>query len=199
MRNGFALPPHLKLANFVGDTGKDKLVGGAKDSGLASYVSGQIDRDLSWKDIAWLRSISSLPIVVKGIHTAEDALLAIEHGVDAIWVSNHAARQLDGVLAAIDILPEVIKAVNGRVEVYVDGGVRRGTSVFKALAMGARAVFVGRPILWGLAYQGQAGVALALDMLDNELHLAMALSGCPSIKDITPNQVILPAGHQARL
>ena len=110
-----------------------------------------LDQSLTWDALAWLKSITSLPIVVKGILTAEDAQLAAEHGAAAIIVSNHGGRQLDGVLATIEALPEVFDAVAGRCEIYLDGGVRRGTDVLKALALGARGVFVGRPALWGLA------------------------------------------------
>ena len=109
--------------------------------------------------MAWLKSITALPMVVKGILTAEDAQLAVEHGAAGIIVSNHGGRQLDGVLATIEALPEVVEAVGGRCEVYLDGGVRRGTDVLKALALGARGVFVGRPVLWGLAVDGAAGVS----------------------------------------
>jgi len=139
---------------------------------------------LTWETIDWVRSITSLPILVKGILTAEDALLALEHGVAAIIVSNHGGRQLDGAIPSMEALPEVIAAVNGRVEVYVDGGVRRGTDVLKALALGARAVLVGRPILWGLAARGAEGVSDVLGILRAELDRAMALAGRPTLADI---------------
>ena len=118
---------------------------------------------LTWADIAWLRSITSLPLVLKGLLTADDALLAVEHGIDGIVVSNHGGRQLDTVPATIEALPEVLEAVNGRCEVYLDGGIRRGTNALKGLALGARAVFVGRPILWGLAVNGEAGARHVLE------------------------------------
>lgn len=139
---------------------------------------------LTWETIDWVRSITSLPILVKGILTAEDALLALERGVAGIIVSNHGGRQLDGAIPSIEALPEVIAAVNGRVEVYVDGGVRRGTDALKALALGARAVMVGRPILWGLAARGAEGVSGVLGILRAELDRAMALAGRPTIADI---------------
>src|SRR5579883_399350 len=138
----------------------------------------------TWDKLAWLRSITSLPILLKGILTAEDALLAIEHGIDGIIVSNHGGRQLDGVLSGIEALPEVVEAVNGRCEIYMYGGIRRGTDVLKALALGARAVLVGRPILWGLAVNGEAGVFHILEILRSELELAMVLSGRPTIASI---------------
>jgi len=145
----------------------------------------------TWDRIAWLRSLTSLPILLKGILTAEDALLAVEHGVDGIIVSNHGGRQLDGVLSGIEALPEVVEAVNGRCEVYMDGGIRRGTDVLKALALGARAVLIGRPILWGLAVSGEAGAFHILEILRSELELAMVLSGRPTIASIDRSLVKL--------
>jgi isopentenyl diphosphate isomerase/L-lactate dehydrogenase-like FMN-dependent dehydrogenase len=139
---------------------------------------------VTWDVIPWLRSLTPMPILLKGILTAEDALIAVEHGVDGIIVSNHGGRQLDGAIASIEALPEVVEAVAGRCEVYVDGGIRRGSDVLKALALGARAVLVGRPILWGLAVDGQAGVERVLKLLHGELEMAMALSGKPTLADI---------------
>ncbi|PWT77042.1 MAG: alpha-hydroxy-acid oxidizing enzyme [Chloroflexi bacterium] len=143
-----------------------------------------LDGGLTWEDIKWLREITSLPIVVKGILTAEDAILGVECGVAGLLVSNHGGRQLDTVAATIEALPEVVEAVAGRCEVYLDGGVRRGTDVMKALALGARAVFVGRPVLWGLAVAGADGAQHVLELLRDELELAMALSGRPTLASI---------------
>jgi isopentenyl diphosphate isomerase/L-lactate dehydrogenase-like FMN-dependent dehydrogenase len=145
---------------------------------------GDLDGGLTWEDIQWLREITSLPIVVKGILTAEDAILGVECGVAGILVSNHGGRQLDTVAATIEALPEVVEAVAGRCEVYLDGGVRRGTDVMKALALGARAVFVGRPVLWGLAVAGADGAQHVLELLRDELELAMTLSGRPTLASI---------------
>ena len=117
---------------------------------------------------------------------------SIEHGVDGIIVSNHGGRQLDGVPAAIEALPEIIEAVDGQLEVFVDGGIRRGTDVFKAIAIGAKAVLIGRPYIWGLTLDGEAGVRKVLAMLREEFELAMVLSGCPTIADITPDRIKLP-------
>lgn len=139
---------------------------------------------LTWESLSWLRSITSLPIVLKGILTAEDALLAVEHGIDGIVVSNHGGRQLDTAIPSIEALPEVVEAVAGRCEVYVDGGIRRGTDILKALALGARAVLVGRPVLWGLAANGAEGVFHVLEILRKELELAMALAGRPTLESI---------------
>jgi isopentenyl diphosphate isomerase/L-lactate dehydrogenase-like FMN-dependent dehydrogenase len=144
---------------------------------------------VTWKDVEALASMSQLPVVVKGLVTAEDARLACEHGADAIVVSNHGGRQLDGVSATLEALPEVAEAVGGRIEVYLDGGVRRGADVLRALALGARAVLVGRPILWGLAAGGQDGVARVLELLRAEIELALQLLGCASPADVRREHV----------
>lgn len=150
---------------------------------------GWEEEALSWEDIAWLRSLTSLPIILKGILRADDAELAVEHGAAAIVVSNHGGRQLDGVPASIEALPAIVEAVQGRVEVYMDGGVRRGTDVLKALALGARAVLVGRPILWGLAVDGAAGAQHVLELLRDELERAMTLAGVPDVASIDSSLV----------
>ncbi|WVZ22196.1 hypothetical protein V8G54_000740 [Vigna mungo] len=286
IKNRFTLPPHLILKNFEGlDLGKlDKT----SDSGLASYVAGQIDRSLNWKDISWLQTITSLPILVKGVLTAEDTRIALKAGAAGIIVSNHGARQLDYVPATISALEEqlsleevevalhdylvcksnsllkrlrlpkarrsfnmkfdkassvgedivargrvsthdnirgrrrskssrqrvvalsaieaeyiamtevvkeayeygVVKAAEGRIPVFLDGGVRRGTDVFKALALGAAGVFIGRPVLFSLAADGEAGVRKVLQMLRDEFELTMALTGCRSLKEISRDHVI---------
>ncbi|KAH9749475.1 hypothetical protein WN944_012545 [Citrus x changshan-huyou] len=188
IKNRFVLPPHLTLKNYEGlYIGKmDKT----DDSGLASYVANQIDRSLNWKDVKWLQTITSLPILVKGVLTAEDASLAIQYGAAGIIVSNHGARQLDYVPATVMALEEVVQAAKGRVPVFLDGGVRRGTDVFKALALGASGVFVGRPVPFSLAVDGEAGVRKVLQMLRDEFELTMALSGCRSLKEITRNHIV---------
>lgn len=139
---------------------------------------------LTWDVVEWIRERTSLPLVLKGILTAEDALIAAKRGVDAIIVSNHGGRQLDGAIPTLEALPEVVEAVAGRCEVYVDGGIRRGTDVLKALALGARAVLVGRPVLWGLAVDGQAGARRVLEILHEELERAMKLAGKPDLASI---------------
>jgi isopentenyl diphosphate isomerase/L-lactate dehydrogenase-like FMN-dependent dehydrogenase len=161
--------------------------------GGSEVLGWVVDPRLTWKDLEWLRSLSDLPLLVKGILTAEDAVLAVEHGCEGIVVSNHGGRQLDGVSASLDALPEVVQAVGGRCEVLVDGGVRRGTDVAKALALGAQAVLVGRPVLWGLAHDGQAGVERVLALLRAELELTLALLGCTSPAEVTRAHVG-PAG-----
>jgi 4-hydroxymandelate oxidase len=143
------------------------------------------DPNITWADLAWIRERAPLPIVVKGILTAEDARLAIEHGADGIVVSNHGGRQLDAVPAGITALPEVVEAVGGRVPVLVDGGIRRGIDAFKALALGAAAVMVARPTCWGLAAAGEEGVVDVLRILRAELENAMTLAGTRTIDEIT--------------
>jgi (S)-2-hydroxy-acid oxidase len=154
--------------------------GGVAPNDLASLV----DETLTWKDLEWLRSATELPLLVKGILTAEDALLSCEAGAAGVVVSNHGGRQLDGVAASLDALPEVVEAVGGRAEVLMDGGIRRGTDVVKALALGARAVLAGRPALYGLAVGGADGVERVLTLLRDELELALALCGCASPSEI---------------
>ncbi|XP_029845771.2 hydroxyacid oxidase 1 [Ixodes scapularis] len=186
VKNNFTLPDGLTVANLEG-------VGGSLDpssgSGLAAYGEKLLDPSLTWNDIKWLRSITNLKVIAKGVLTAEDARNAVNSGVSGILVSNHGARQLDGVTSTIEALPEIIRAVRGRVEVYLDGGIRHGTDAIKALALGAKAVFVGRPALWGLAYNGEDGVTQMLEILRKELDLGMALIGAPKIAELRPEMV----------
>lgn len=180
VRNRFSLPPGIGLRNFeAAGLERADAVATGRESGLASYAHQQFDPSFRWEDLGWLRSISRLPLAIKGILTAEDARRAVEAGVDAIVVSNHGGRQLDGVPSSIRALPEVAEAAGGALEVLMDGGIRRGTDVLKALGMGARAVMIGRPYLWGLAVGGEDGVRHVLQLLRSELELAMALSGRP--------------------
>jgi len=150
--------------------------------------------NMTWQYIDWLKGSCSLPIVVKGILTAEDARLAVERGADAIVVSNHGARQLDTVLPTIEALPEVVAAVNGKIPVLMDGGIRRGTDILKALALGAKAILIGRPYVWGLAAFGQVGVQRVVELLQAELVLSMGLSGKPNLASIDRSLVRLPGG-----
>ncbi|NXU91569.1 HAOX2 oxidase, partial [Xiphorhynchus elegans] len=164
IRNGFCLPPHMKLKNLEQDF----------EYGLPP---NSLDPSVTWNDIYWLQSLTHLPIIIKGILTKEDAELAVRHGVQGIIVSNHGGRQLDEGPATIDALVEVVEAVRGRVEVYLDGGIRKGSDVLKALALGAKCVFIGRPALWGLAYKGEEGLQDVLRILQDEFRLSMALAG----------------------
>ncbi len=179
-RNRFTLPRGIRMKNFE-EAGLDVATMGMS---FAVYAGRQLDPSLTWDAVEWLRSETSLPILLKGVIAAEDAARSVERGVQGIIVSNHGGRQLDGAEATIRALPRVVDAVAGRAEVYVDGGVRRGADVLKALALGARAALVGRPCLWGLAAGGEKGVARVLAMLRHELTIAMALCGCPSVPSI---------------
>jgi len=189
LRNKFSLPSHLRFANFQGDLSK-RINTAETGSGLNEYVNALFDASLSWDDVKWLKRTTTLPIILKGILTVEDARLAVESGIDGIIVSNHGARQVDGVPATIEVLPEISKAVGDKVEIYMDGGVKQGIDVFKALALGAKMVFFGRPMLWGLVHSGEKGASEILELMRREIDLAFALTGCASIKDITRDMVI---------
>lgn len=189
VRNRFHLPEGLALENLTAE-GARGVPPRTGDSGLAAYVAELLDPSLDWDDVAWLRSITSLPILVKGVVHPADARLAVEHGASGIVVSNHGGRQLDTSLATIEALPDVVEAVGGQIPVLLDGGVRRGTDVVKALALGASAVAVGRPILWGLAVDGEEGVSAILGILHAELDLALALCGCTSPSELEPSLVV---------
>ncbi|NWI27275.1 HAOX2 oxidase, partial [Sula dactylatra] len=187
VRNGFRLPPHMKLKNLEGAFEVCKM--SPSFHSLHWHVPHEtkttgLDPSVTWNDIYWLRSLTHLPIIIKGILTKEDAELAVRHGVQGIIVSNHGGRQLDGGPATVDALVEVVEAVQGRVEVYLDGGIRKGSDVLKALALGAKCVFIGRPALWGLAYKGEEGLQDVLRILQDEFRLAMALAGCASVSEI---------------
>jgi isopentenyl diphosphate isomerase/L-lactate dehydrogenase-like FMN-dependent dehydrogenase len=177
VRAGFEVPADLPLPYARSAVGE-------APSNPAEQFS-LLDPSVSWRDLDWIAGEGGLPVVLKGIVTAEDAQLAVEHGAAAIVVSNHGGRQLDGVPATLDVLPEVVDAVGGRVEVYLDGGIRRGTDVAKALALGARAVLAGRAPMFGLAAAGEDGVHHVLDLVREELALALCLLGCSSPDEVT--------------
>ncbi|MGW1712073.1 alpha-hydroxy acid oxidase [Streptomyces sp. NPDC002156] len=180
-RNGFALPPDVYAAHFRGEAAIGAQRASAEGSAVASHTTEMFDPSLSWSDIEWLRARTRLPLVVKGILTREDALRATRAGVDALVVSNHGGRQLDGAVPALTVLPEIRAAVGDTVEVLVDGGVRSGADVLKALARGADGVLLGRPVLYGLAVGGEAGVDAVLSLLREELETDLALSGCRTV------------------
>jgi isopentenyl diphosphate isomerase/L-lactate dehydrogenase-like FMN-dependent dehydrogenase len=180
LRAAFEIPPDFPLPNLA------KHLGGGDFHATLGEV---VDPTITWRDLEWLQSVSTLPLLVKGILTAEDARLACEHGVDGVVISNHGGRQLDGAPASLDALPEVVEAVSDRCLVLMDGGVRRGTDVVTALALGARAVLVGRPVLWGLAVDGESGVRAILELLRAEVELALQLLGCASPEAVTPAHV----------
>ena len=188
-RNQFHLPPGLSLKNFEGMPGLADLGSSSGASALTSYIDQQWDAGLCWHDVDWLAGLSPLPLAVKGVLGAHDALAALDHGARAVIVSNHGGRQLDGVPATAEVLPAIAAAMDGRGELLVDGGIRRGTDVLKALALGARAVLLGRPVYWGLALDGADGVHAVLQHLRDEFDLAMALAGCRTVADITPDRI----------
>jgi isopentenyl diphosphate isomerase/L-lactate dehydrogenase-like FMN-dependent dehydrogenase len=216
-RNGATIPPRLSLRNAI-DTLRcprwlwaiwrgprvtfANVAPAGPSSGpgpfaLAPYVNTLFDPTVTWRDLEWMRRLWKGPIAVKGVMSAEDARLAVENGAEAVIVSNHGGRQLDGAAGALEVLPEVAQAVGGRAEIILDGGIRRGTDMAKALALGARACMIGRPYLYGLAAARQAGVADAIRILVTELHRAMALMGCKRIADLGPGCVRPPDGSQA--
>ena len=188
-RNQFVLPPEMKLAN-LSTLSELKIPNQTGESGLFAYFLEQINPATTWRDLEWLQSFSQLPLVVKGILRSDDAVRAVECGAKAIVVSNHGGRQLDGAIASIDALSEVVDAVGNQVEILIDGGISRGTDILKALALGAKAVLLGRPVLWGLAVGGSAGVQHVLELLRDELDLAIALSGCATLRDVDPSLVV---------
>ncbi len=215
VRRGFTLPPQIGLdtifdgirhpswtSNFVRSepivfanvTGRD--VGDGTDAvALADYVNTQLDPSLTWRDMEWFCEIWDGPVIVKGVQTVEDAVLAADTGVDAIALSNHGGRQLDGSPAPFELIPNVADAIGDRLELICDGGVRRGSDVIKAVALGAHACMVGRPYLYGLAAGGERGVDLVLKQFQEEIERTMALIGSATIDDIGPDAVNA-AAHQ---
>ena len=187
VRNGFHVPGATPIPNLTDDArhtlARADDVGRA--SALATFVEQNWDASISWPDLEWLRSITSLPILVKGIVRGDDARLALEHGAAGVIVSNHGGRQLDGAIPTARALPEVADAMRGAGTLLVDGGIRRGTDVLKAIALGAQAVLIGRPVLWGLALGGEDGVRRVLELLRDECSLALALSGCRTLSELT--------------
>ncbi|XP_048338757.1 2-Hydroxyacid oxidase 2 [Sphaerodactylus townsendi] len=177
IRNQFQLPQHMSIKN---------LEGFFEDHDRSEYglPANSVEPSLGWEDIRWLQSLTRLPIILKGILTKEDADLAMRYGVQGIIVSNHGGRQLDGVPASVDALVEIKEAVQDKLELYLDGGVRTGSDVLKALALGAKCVFIGRPALWGLSYKGTEGLQEVLQILKDEFRLSMALTGCRNVSEI---------------
>jgi isopentenyl diphosphate isomerase/L-lactate dehydrogenase-like FMN-dependent dehydrogenase len=178
LRTGFAVPAGVDMPAV-------RAAVGGPSCPTPQEFFGLVDTTLTWTVLDELVADCSVPVIVKGVHTAEDARLAAEHGAAGVIVSNHGGRQLDGVPAALDMLPEVVEAVGDRVEVLMDGGVRRGTDVLTALALGARAVLAGRPLLWGLACGGEAGARRVLDLLRAEVETGLALLGAPAPARVT--------------
>jgi L-lactate dehydrogenase (cytochrome) len=184
----YLMGPTVTLANFVGTgLGDDMFT-------IAGFVNSQFDQSVTWKDIDWVRSVWDGPLALKGILNPDDAQLAVQHGVDAVIVSNHGGRQLDCVPSAIAALPDVVDAVEGRCEVILDGGVRRGTDVLKALALGAKACMIGRPFLYGLAANGGAGVRRALEIFYSEIDVGLALLGRAGVRKLDRTAITWAAG-----
>ncbi|KAF2179687.1 FMN-dependent dehydrogenase [Zopfia rhizophila CBS 207.26] len=186
MRNNFTLPDDLTFPNI--------LSGGAQESTDSEEEKANgpkaFDDTMEWEEvIPWLRRNTKMEIWLKGLTSPSDVELAVQHGVDGIIISNHGGRQLDGVPATLDVLEDCVAAGRGRIQIAIDGGIRRGSDIFKALALGAQHCFLGRAAIWGLAYKGQEGVELALKILLHELQVTMALAGCRTIADITPDHV----------
>ncbi len=202
LKNGLAVPPRLTLGTFLDVLSKPSwalnvLRGRRKSFGnlegripdanslttLSQWIAGQFDPTLSWKDVEWVKNLWGGKLILKGILDAEDAKIAASSGADAIVVSNHGGRQLDSTISSIRALPEVAEVVGDRLEVWLDGGIRSGQDVLKALALGARATMIGRAFLYGLGAMGEAGVTRALEIIRNELDVSMALCGLRDVKD----------------
>ncbi|CAB4742418.1 unannotated protein [freshwater metagenome] len=212
LRNGFTIPPRPRL-NQMGDLFqhfgwfyaqlKSEISGHKMSMGnftpenvgmrtrlkMLEVVNELFDPSITWKDVAWLKSIWKGPVVIKGVMTPEDAKLAVKAGADAIWISNHGGRQLDGVSGTIEVLPEIVNAVKGKAEIYLDGGVRRGSDIVKAIALGANACMIGRPYMYGLAANGAAGVESIIKILEIEMDATMALMGRPTIASLDSSSV----------
>jgi len=184
LRNQLRLPQGVVPANFAQTRNLSAYQ--AMDPATASQQAGLLRASLTWKEIDWLRSVTRLPVLLKGVLNSEDARIALDHGIAGIVVSNHGGRQLDGTPASIAMLPDIVEAVGGRIDLLLDSGIRRGTDVLKALALGAKVVLLGRPYVWGLAVDGEAGVRRVIETLRDELTLAMALAGCPTVATISP-------------
>ncbi len=213
LRNGLSAPPRLTLANLVNMMGKPRwclgmlgtprrgfgnIVGhvtAASDmTSLSSWTAQQFDLTLSWNDVEWIKRRWGGKLIIKGVMDAEDARLAVASGADALIVSNHGGRQLDGAQSSIGALPAIVDAVGGGIEVHMDGGIRSGQDVLKALALGAKGVYIGRPFLYGLGAKGEAGVTACLDIIRNELDLTMAFCGLRDVRLVDKN-ILLPGTY----
>ena len=194
VKHSFELPSHLKLANWSKYSVVSEIKANENESGLSAFVKQNKDQEIGWDIIPYIKKVSGLKVFAKGIMCKEDAKLAIENGIDGIYVTNHGARQLDTTPATIDVLGEIVqlcKSIDSKIPIYFDGGVRRGTDVLKALALGADCVFVGRPVLWGLATDGQAGVEKVIQILNQELKDAMLATGCMNVAQARGNKNLI--------
>ncbi len=213
LKNGLSAPPKLTIANILNMMTKPRwcmgmlgtprrsfgnIVGHASDvsdmSSLSSWTSQQFDLALSWKDVEWIKRCWGGKLIIKGIMDAEDARLAVASGADAIIVSNHGGRQLDGALSSIAALPSIVEAVGDQIEVHMDGGIRSGQDVIKALALGAKGTYIGRSFLYGLGAMGEEGVTKCLKIIENELDLTMAFCGLTDVKKVD-KQILIPGTY----
>jgi len=213
LKNGLSAPPKLTVANIINMMTKPRwcmgmlgtkrrsfgnIVGHASDvsdmSSLSSWTSQQFDLALSWKDVEWIKRCWGGKLIIKGIMDAEDARLAVASGADAIIVSNHGGRQLDGALSSIAALPSIVEAVGDQIEVHMDGGIRSGQDVIKALALGAKGTYIGRSFLYGLGAMGEEGVTKCLKIIENELDLTMAFCGLTDVKKVDKN-ILIPGTY----
>lgn len=213
LKNGLSAPPKLTIANILNMMTKPRwcmgmlgtkrrsfgnIVGHASDvsdmSSLSAWTSQQFDLALSWKDVEWIKQRWGGKLIIKGIMDAEDARLAVESGADALIVSNHGGRQLDGALSSIAALPSIVDAVGNQIEVQMDGGIRSGQDVIKAIALGAKGVYIGRSFLYGLGAMGEEGVTRCLEIIENELDLTMAFCGLTDVKRVDKN-ILIPGTY----
>jgi L-lactate dehydrogenase (cytochrome) len=213
LRNGMTAPPKMTLANIANlmtkpawcmemlgtkRRGFGNIVGHASDvsdmSSLSSWTSQQFDPRMSWEDVEWVKKRWGGKLIIKGIMDVEDAKLSADSGADALIVSNHGGRQLDGAQSSIGALQPIVEAVGKRIEVHMDGGIRSGQDVIRALALGAKGVYIGRPFLYGLGAGGEAGVTKCLDIIRNELDLTMAFCGLRDVKQVDRN-ILLPGTY----
>ena len=210
LRNGLSAPPKLTIPNIINMATKPRWVAGmlatkrrgfgnivghatsvSDMSSLSAWTQQQFDLSLSWKDVEWIKQRWGGKLIIKGIMDAEDARLAVSSGADALIVSNHGGRQLDGAQSSIEALPAIVDAVGTEIEVHMDGGIRSGQDVLKAVALGARGVYIGRPFLYGLGAMGRPGVSKCLDILRNELDLTMAFCGLRDLQQVD-KKILLP-------
>ena len=210
LRNGLSAPPKLTIANILNMATRPRWVAGmlgtkrrgfgnivghatsvSDMSSLSAWTQQQFDLSLSWKDVEWIRQRWGGKLIIKGIMDAEDARLAVASGADALIVSNHGGRQLDGAQSSIEALPAIVDAVGADIEVHMDGGIRSGQDVLKAVALGAKGVYIGRPFLYGLGAMGRPGVTKCLDILRNELDLTMAFCGLRDLQQVD-KKILLP-------
>lgn len=216
IRNGLSAPPKLTIANMINMATKPRWclgmlgtkrrefrnivghVSGVGDmSSLSSWTASQFDQSLTWDDVEWVKERWDGPLIIKGILDPDDAKLAVKTGADALIVSNHGGRQLDGAFSSIRMLPVIVDAVQGDIEIHMDGGIRSGQDVLKALALGAQGTYIGRAFLYGLGAMGQQGVATTLEIIHKELDTTMALCGRRAVSELNGDNIFLPEGFEA--